>query len=42
MLRALLVVIAVAVCSIIASAQNSGAPASIQPVPGAMPNTDDD
>ena len=40
-LRALLAVIAVAVCSTIASAQNPGAPASIQPVPGAMPNTDD-
>jgi hypothetical protein len=41
MLRALLALVAVAVCSTIAGAQNPGAPASIQPVPGAMPNTDD-
>jgi hypothetical protein len=39
--RALLAVVVVAVCSTVASAQNAGAPASIQPVPGAMPNTDD-
>src|SRR6476659_5990716 len=41
MLRASLVVVAVAVCSTGASAQKPAAPASIQPVPGAMPNTDD-
>ncbi len=39
--RALLAVVVVAVCGTVASAQNAGAPASIQPVPGAMPNTDD-
>ena len=37
----LLAVVGVAVCGTVASAQNAGAPASIQPVPGAMPNTDD-
>jgi hypothetical protein len=41
MFRALLAVVVVAVCGTIASAQNADAPASIQPVPGAMPNTDD-
>jgi hypothetical protein len=40
-LRAVLAVVALAVCSTIAGAQNPSGPASIQPVPGAMPNTDD-
>jgi hypothetical protein len=39
--RALIAVVVVAVCSTVASAQNADAPASIPPVPGAMPNTDD-
>jgi hypothetical protein len=39
--RVLLAILAVAVCGTVASAQNAGAPPSIQPVPGAMPNTDD-
>jgi hypothetical protein len=34
MFRALLAVVVVAVCCTVASAQNAGAPASIQPVPG--------
>ena len=36
----MLAVVVVAVCGTVASAQNAGTPASIQPVPGAMPNTD--
>jgi hypothetical protein len=39
--RAGLAVVGVAVCGTVASAQNADGPASIQPVPGAMPNTDD-
>jgi hypothetical protein len=37
--RALLAVVVVAACGTVASAQNAGAPAPIQRVPGAMPNS---